>query len=406
MILVKDKEECTGCTACAMKCPKGAISMKEDKEGFSYPQIDENLCIDCHICVDTCPHLNYGKYINKQKSFYYGGIYDKNDILIKSSSGGAFSAICDSMPSRSFIFGSIFDKDLNVIHKGVLNKDKSIFRKSKYLQSNPMSTFKEVKELLRKGEYVLYTGTSCQIDGLYAYLGKKPKKLYTVDLICHGVPSQKVFDSYIECVEKKYKLNINNYSFREKKCFIGDWEIGVRFGNEYKSKYKSWGQDLYMFGFLRGIFYRPSCYKCKYANKEVYRPADLTIGDFWGSQNYNKEFDEKRGCSLIIANSDKGLDIIKKLENKMKLISIDKEDAIKENNNLIAPTNENKLRKDFFDRLCNGEAFDDIIKSYTRGKRKSHSQVIRVIFTKLFPSIVNKRRRKVVNERKKEKGIL
>lgn len=397
MIVLKDKRDCTGCGACAVKCPKNAIEMKQDEEGFLYPVIHEHICIHCNLCLKICPQ-NGNNYMNEGVLEIFGGKIKDEAILMKSSSGGAFSAICNVLDENAIICGATYDDNLKVHHSWCVNGDGiDIFRKSKYLQSNVGDIYESVKRFLNDGKTVLFSGTACQVSGLYAYLGDKPDRLYTVDLICHGVPSQKVFDAYLRSLQKRKGIDICKFSFRDKSYFWGDWEIGTAFGNEKKWKHLAWGQDFYMYGFLRALFYRPVCYSCQYANSEIKRPADLTIGDFWGSKLVNPLYDEKKGSSLILVNSEKGNVLIQKMKDIMDLSLVDREQAVKENHNLIEPTKENQKREEFFLRLNQGQDFLDIMKDYNNAK--SHSQKIRVLVTKIAPWFVELKRQKVRQER-------
>ncbi len=397
MLVLKEKKECTGCGACAAKCPQNAIEMKPDEEGFLYPDIQNDICIHCDICMKICPQ-NGNDYVNQGAIEFWGGKIKDETILMKSSSGGAFSAICNVLDDDAIICGATYDDELKVHHRWCVNGDEiDIFRKSKYLQSNVGDIYGKVKRFLNEGKTVLFSGTACQVSGLYAYLGDKPDRLYTVDLICHGVPSQKVFDSYLRSLQKKEGFDICKFSFRDKSYFWGDWEIGTAFGNDKQWKHQAWGQDFYMSGFLRAMFYRPVCYSCQYANSEIKRPADLTIGDFWGSKSVNPSYDDKKGSSLIVVNSEKGNALILKMQEIMELTLVDRERAVRENHNLIEPTKENQKREEFFQRLNQGQDFLDIMKDYRKGT--SHSQKIRVLFTKIAPWIVERKRRKVRQER-------
>lgn len=397
MLVLKDKKDCTGCNACKVKCPRNAILMKADEEGFLYPDIQESSCIHCNLCMKVCPQ-NGNDYLNNGVIEFWGGVIKDDSILMKSSSGGAFSAICRVLDDDAIICGATYDDKLKVHHSWCENGDGiDVFRKSKYLQSDVGNIYKDVKMFLNQGKKVLFSGTACQISGLYAYLGEKPDKLYTVDLICHGVPSQKVFDAYLRSLKNKENMDISQFSFRDKSFFWGDWEIGTGFGNDKEWKHQAWGQDVYMFGFLRALYYRPVCYSCHYANSDIKRPADITIGDFWGSQSVNTFYNDKKGSSLILANSIKGVLLIKKLKKIMDLTPLSREIAIKENHNLIEPTKVNTNREEFFQQLNQNQDFLDIMKKYTKGK--SHSQMVRVIFSRFFPWLVEWKRKKVRQER-------
>lgn len=398
MLVLEDKTKCTGCSACAQKCSQKCIKMIPDEEGFLYPHISDTECIHCGICTKVCPQENES-YLNKEPVAFWGGMVKDEALLKSSSSGGAFSAICMSLDEDAIICGATYDDELKVHHSCCKNGSEiEIFRKSKYLQSDVRSVYSEIKQFLKDDKTVLFSGTACQVAGLYAHLGNKPDKLYTVDLICHGVPSQKVFDAYISSLGKHKNMKISRFSFRDKSYFWGDWEIGTAFGDKKQWKHQAWGEDYYMTGFLRGLFYRPSCYQCKYANSDIQRPADLTIGDFWGSGKVNPQYNDKKGSSLIVVNSIKGQELLDKMKSTMKLSLVDRNQAIEENHNLIEPTKTNPRRGEFFVGLSENQDFMDLMEKFRKGE--SHSQKIRVIVTKLVPWIVEKKRIKVREERK------
>lgn len=395
----EDKNHCSGCGVCALKCSHRAIQMRPDNEGFIYPVIDESKCIDCGLCKKVC-HEENNSVLNTGTHKYYGMVLRDYSLLMKSSSGGAFSALCSAMGEDAIICGSTFDENLKAHHLCVENNEEGInkLRKSKYLQSDLRNVCVEIKTFLKDNRKVLFTGTACQVSALYSYLGGKPDNLYTIDLICHGVPNQIIFDRYISSLQSKTGIKINKYSFREKQNFLNDWEIGVKFGNEKKMKYRSWGEDCYMTGFLRGLFYRPVCYNCRYSNSEIKRPADITIADFWGSEKLNTSLNSKKGSSLVISNNSKGLELIKKIKSDILLVESPEDIAISHNHNLFQPTKINPKRTDFFREFSANKDFETIIRTLYKGP-KSHSQKVRVLMELFFPWLVKLRRKKVLQER-------
>lgn len=395
----EDKTHCSGCGVCALKCTHKAIRMTPDEEGFMYPVINEDKCVNCALCQKVC-HEENSSVLNVGEHRYYGMVLRDHTMLMKSSSGGAFSALCSAMDEDAIICGSTFDENLKAHHLCVENNEDGInrLRKSKYLQSDLREVCAEIKAFLKEGRKVLFTGTACQVAALYSYLGGKPDNLYTVDLICHGVPNQLIFDRYISSLQSKTGMKINRYSFREKHRFLNDWEIGVNYGNDNKMVYRAWGEDCYMTGFLRGLFYRPVCYSCRYSNAEIKRPADITIADFWGSEKLNKELNSKRGSSLLISNNSKGKELIEKIKVYALLIESPEELAISHNHNLFEPTKINPKREEFFREFSDNNDFEAIIRSLYKGP-KSHSQKVRVLMELLFPWLVKMRRKKIVNER-------
>lgn len=211
-----EKKECCGCSSCAQKCPTGAISMIENEEGFLYPSIDKEKCINCGLCSKVCPQL---KTIEKKEDYpkaYAMRNQNLNDLK-ESSSGGIFSVIANYvLENGGVVFGAQYTDDFKVEHVGVENKDKlNLLRKSKYVQSDINSTYKEVESNLKKGKMVLFTGTPCQVYGLKSYLMVEYENLILCDLICHGVPSPKAFQKYLGEFEKKNKKVIS-YDFRTK----------------------------------------------------------------------------------------------------------------------------------------------------------------------------------------------
>ncbi|MBR6103852.1 MAG: Coenzyme F420 hydrogenase/dehydrogenase, beta subunit C-terminal domain [Paludibacteraceae bacterium] len=395
------KERCSGCGVCALKCGHKAITMSSDDEGFIYPQIDSEKCVDCGLCRSVC-HEGNDEVLNRRNHRYFGCMLNEKQLLLKSSSGGAFTALCRAMDVNAVISGCAFDENLHAHHICVSNNEDNInrLRKSKYVQSNLNGVFSEIQQCLNENKKVLFTGTACQVAALYSYLRGKPENLFTVDLICHGVPNQLVFNSYLSSLENKFKIKINKYSFREKQHFLHDWEIGVRFGNDKKMIYRAWGEDCYMTGFLRGLFYRRGCYSCRYSNRDKYRPADITIADFWGSESVDKRFNSKKGSSLIITNSEKGELLVSSIKSGTLLLETTEELAINHNPNFTSPTKWNDRREEFFSLYKSGKDFDSIIRSMFKGPR-SHSQKIRVLMELLFPWLVKLRRKRIIKERNK-----
>ena len=217
MIKIENKTECMGCHACFNKCPKQAIEMVEDEKGFKYPKVNKEKCIECGLCEKVCPIINNRKILNEPKA--YAIINKKDEIREKSSSGGIFTLLAEYViKNGGVVFGAAFDENWNVKHYYVEDiQDINIFRGSKYMQSIIGNTYKQAEEFLKDDRIVLFTGTPCQIEGLKAYLGKEYDKLYTQDIICHGVPSPKVHNIYLEYLKKKFKANkIENISHRDK----------------------------------------------------------------------------------------------------------------------------------------------------------------------------------------------
>ena len=305
-------KQCSGCTACYSSCPTDAISMKKDDEGFLYPVIDPEKCINCNKCRKVCPFNNP---IEKREfnSKIYAFTHSDTAVLANSTSGGAFTAISDGvLKDKGVVFGAVYTPELAVCHVGANTKaQRDKMCGSKYLQSNIGQSFKEIKTSLETGKTVLFSGTPCQVAGLKSYLSgnKTPGALITVDFLCHGVMSPLLFEDYIRFVEKKTKKKIIAHDCRKKFYGWGHCESNV-FSDESED-HKSRFSQLHKRLFYMDVGERPSCYNCKFCSIERY--SDITIGDFWGIEKYDKEMFDKNGVSLIIVNSLQGEKVLKSI---------------------------------------------------------------------------------------------
>ena len=360
MIEIKDKSLCSGCSACKNICPKNAIEMIEDECGFKYPKINRELCINCGLCNKVCPILNKKIGENNPKCY---ACYNKDEkTRMNSSSGGIFSLLATEILNRNgVVFGAAFNNDFSLTHQYIEKiEDLDKLRTSKYLQSNIGDSYKQVKKFLNSDRYVLFTGTPCQIEGLISYLGKNYDKLYTQDIICHGVPSPKVWKKYLEYREKIDKEKPKKINFRDKKQ--EGWKMfSLSFKYKEKEYSKNQKQDLYMKAFLKDVCLRNSCYNCSFRKKQ--RLSDITLADYWGIEKIHPELDDNKGTSLVLVNSNKG----KKLYSAINRLIISKEvtieDAIRSNKALIKSPNLNKNRNKFFKNLDKKE-FDILVKKY------------------------------------------
>lgn len=330
---------CTGCSSCANACAYHAIEMRADAEGFLQPHIDAEKCVKCGLCEKKCPVVNpVGKQGMSQKAYAVICYEDKK----KSSSGGAFSMFARYvLQNKGIIYGAAMDEDLQVSHIRVDNLDGlEKLRGSKYVQSCMGNSYTEAKNDLKNGKTVLFTGTPCQIAGLYKYLGKKYEgQLITLDLVCHGVPNQQVFDSYIEKLKKSTRpkagsMNIEGVRFR--KLDSWDYRPAVKF-TESNWKILTQESNSYMSAFFRAYTYRESCYHCQYANLE--RNGTFTIADFWGIGRHGKSFSKNvsSGVSLVIDNCGMMTELMPQLSKWAYIEERSIEEAIAENQNLKMP---------------------------------------------------------------------
>ena len=325
IVLFSNKEDCCGCGACMNACMKQAIHMKEDEYGFMYPEIDPSKCVQCGICQKACGY-QYRKETAEHQLAYVA--MAKDELLLKrSASGGIFAALATEILKKGgVVFGSSLEykegaltpEHIKVDHISDLHK----LQGSKYVQSSIGNTYRQVKEELETKKEVLFSGTPCQIAGLKSYLGDREyKNLFTVDIICHGVPSAKFFKSYLSVFEKKLHGKIIDFKFRDKN--VG-WGLLGRVLYLDKNKHEKnrvikTRMSSYYTLFLKSDIYRDSCYNCKYASS--HRPADLSIGDYWGIQKEHPEYlvgmggtmDETKGISCIIVNTERGKVMLEQL---------------------------------------------------------------------------------------------
>lgn len=317
MIQIKNKVDCCGCNACGDICPKQCISFPRDKEGFWYPEVDLDKCIDCHLCEKVCPMLHKHEREETYSEPKVIGAYNKNEeIRIDSTSGGVHSALANKVfDEQGYVGGAIYNDDHSVSQ--IVTNDRlqlPNIRSSKYLQSDAVGVFKEIKDLLRKGEKVFFTGTPCQVQGLYNFLGKKKyDNLVVADFVCLGVNSPKVFLKYMDWMEKKYNSKATEIKFKNKKWGWHNFSLRINFenGEEYCQD-KS--HDPFFVGYCTDhMFTRPSCYECPF--RDYPHVSDFTLADFWGIENLDKTMDQDKGTSLIMVNTDKGMEFLSNIKD-------------------------------------------------------------------------------------------
>lgn len=346
-----NNELCTGCGACASICSPKAIEMVDDERGFVYPKINELQCVNCGMCDKVC-YLDKDFFLRNEDCIesYFGRIKDSK-ILFESSSGGAFTAISSYyVDNNYYIFGARYDKNLKVYHDFVTNKeDLKFLRKSKYVQSDMSGCFEEIYNILNNGGRVLFSGVSCQIVALKAYL--KAKKcddinLVTLNVLCHGVPSQALFDKYIK------EKGIIKYQFRNKKInnknMINTRTALITYDNG-KQKIRNKNTDAFLRGYYSRLFYRDSCYNCQFSRKE--RISDFTILDAWHIERIKHEINPVEGYSIILFNTKKSKDSFNYVFNAMKLEKLDNDWTFSSQSLFSCPTKKNKNRDLFFSLL-------------------------------------------------------
>lgn len=367
MLEIKEKHRCSGCSACYNVCPKNCIEMKQDEEGFLYPVIDKNKCVNCGLCEKTCPIINKQSVANKTPKTF-AAINKNEEIRMKSSSGGLFSAIAEYvLEQNGVVFGAGFDENFMVCHQYCTTiEDLEKLRTSKYVQSSIGESFKQARGFLNEGKTVLFTGTACQIAGLKAFLRKDYDNLITQDVICHGVPSPLVWQKYLQYRSEQAKLKLAKVCFRDKSSGWRQYSVALHFKNEdgQESTYKKrFSNEPFMNMFIFNKVLRPSCHKCSF--KGVSRESDITLADFWGSgfKKVAPHMDDNKGCSLVIIHSEKGLAMFKQLSDKIDFAEVDHKIALKRNA-MVRKSAMKSPRRKYAMKNLNKMPFDKYIKKY------------------------------------------
>ena len=367
MIDIKIKRDCCGCSACVQKCPRECILLKEDNEGFLYPEVEKSTCVNCGLCEKVCPFINVGT-LRKPMDTYAAKCLDEN-IRKRSSSGGIFTLLGKKViESGGVVFGARFNETWEVVHDYTETEEGlDAFCGSKYVQSRVGDAYIQTERFLKQGRMVLFSGTPCQIRGLRLFLRQDYKNLFTVDFICHGVPSPKVWREYLneaimmpeheEC-EKKSTLVLNPLSaiksinFRDKYLGWKEYSIVIQ-GNFTGQADKNTVllsdmhiNNPFMKVFLSDLILRPSCYDCK--TKGGRSGSDITIADFWGIQNIMPEFDDDKGVSAVMINNYQGEEFIKAIKEYIECYNILYTDVLKYNPAFEKSSIEPKSRLDFF----------------------------------------------------------
>ncbi|MBS6517367.1 MAG: Coenzyme F420 hydrogenase/dehydrogenase, beta subunit C-terminal domain [Clostridium sp.] len=342
------KEKCVGCKSCEQGCPKHCISMEENKEGFWYPVVDEKNCVECGKCLKTCPAESTEQHRNMPQTVW--AWHNKNDAdIMKSASGGAADSAAKAvLQMGGVVYGAAYDEQLVVSHIEIeSNAEREKIQSSKYVQSDPNDSYSKVKKRLAEGKKVLYTGTPCQIAGLYAFLGGDKPNLYTVDLICHGVPSPKFFKKYIEYQNKQTDGRVIYFNFRSKDK--RGWGTQYLLKTKTKTKTKTLSLDRYGKHFMDGDCYRESCYRCAYANTS--RVGDITVGDFWGIAKSHPEFNSPKGVSSVFVNTEKGQELFEKMKLFAETEQATLKEAMVKQHNLVQPSNRPENRSNFYKEI-------------------------------------------------------
>lgn len=327
-ISIKKKEDCCGCSACEQICPTHSITMSSDSQGFLYPYINLNSCINCGLCEKSCPVAS-SQSQSKRPLKVFAAKHIDQQIRLNSSSGGLFSALAEHViQADGVVYGAQFDANWSVVHAKVDNINQlHPLRGSKYVQSDINACYKDAKTLLDNDRLVIFSGTPCQIYGLQSFLGKSYPNLYLIDVICHGVPSPQVWKHYIN----SFNEHIVDIQMRDKSNGWRDYAYRFTFRDKTDLTIP-YGENPFAIGFINNLYLRPSCYNCQF--KAGASCSDITLGDYWGIQNLHPEFDDNIGVSLVIIQSQKGLNLFKCID--CKAITINYDDAVSHNQSIIA----------------------------------------------------------------------
>lgn len=361
-IVINDKSECCGCSACFNMCPYETILMVADEKGFLYPQVQMERCIDCGLCERVCAFKN--KIYEEPKRFpkVYAVKAKDDDVRFESTSGGMFTLLSDLVLNNGgIVYGVAFDENMKALHIRADSKEKrNLCRNSKYSQSDVNTVFSQVKQDLSEGREVLFTGTPCQTDALKTFLiGMNTDKLVLMDIVCHGVLSPKLYRDFIDFIEAKRHKKVVGYKHRAKDSGWGHNEK-VFFSDGTAEK------NTTLMQVLKAIFYknsalRDACYNCKYTNFS--RPSDITVADFWGIEKCAPDFKDNKGVSLVLLNTEKGSKYFDRLKDYMEFKEQTIGDACYKNPNLSKPSL-SEVDMDLFWQQYHSNGFSYIAKKY------------------------------------------
>lgn len=347
---------CTGCGACSNICPKKCIEMVEDEKWFKHPQIDYTKCIHCNQCKNVCPVLKDN--ISSKPLEAYAAFSIDEKIRMSSSSGGVFSLLAtEILKSKGIVVGATLNNH-KVEHIVIDNlKDLKKLKKSKYVQSDIKFAYKEVKKKLDKNIKVMFSGTACQVAGLKSYLKKDYTNLICVDVVCHGVPSPKVFDKYLDSIEEENNIKVTDVNFRSKVNGWNPFSIDVD-GDNRKIISEGIYDNVYMKAFLQNLILRNSCYECKFKNFKA--QSDITLGDYWGIEQVHgddNKFLDNKGVSLVFINTIKGRNIFNNICSELYYKKTDIDEACKYNTAITKSVNKSEK----YEKYWNNVSFEDTL---------------------------------------------
>lgn len=341
MINIQNKQDCCGCSACVQRCPKQCISLHEDEEGFLYPKVNLDTCIDCGLCEKVCPVLYQAE--ERVPLEVFAAKNPNEQIRMESSSGGVFTQLAElTINAGGVVFGVKWNEYFEAVHAYTETKDGlADFRGSKYVQSFVGDTFKQAEQFLKQGRQVLFSGTPCQIASFKKYLRKEYGNLLTVDLVCHGVPSPKIWKEYLQSLRLE---NIGYILHKDKSTGWREYSLSMVDKNKRLVFTENASKNKFMMNFISNLILRPSCFSCP--AKSGKSGADITLADFWGIEHVLPQMDDNKGTSLVCCNTLMGQSFLEQLNSQ--LVQSDYQQAVLYNSCMVKSTYEPMNRQQFW----------------------------------------------------------
>ena len=384
-----NKIDCTGCTACVMSCPQKCLQLKNDQFGFAHPELENSQkCIECKKCERVCPVLNE-KNKKQENTEAYAAFAKDETLRLESSSGGMFTLLADQiLKAEGAVFGAAYNEDFGIQHicvegEGNLNR----LRGAKYAQSDLNGCFFDIKSRLLQKQQVLFSGTPCQVAGLKTFLKKEYANLFTIDFVCHGVPSPLVWEKYVQ-----YRSDEDNAGVLPEKINLRDKKTGwsrYQYSNVYNYQEGNTysvlnSDDLFMKLFVGDYINRTSCSDCHF--KGYNRVSDITLGDFWGIWDILPDMDDNKGTSLVLVHSESGRQMMNKISDKIKAKEVTLQQASEQNPSLLI-SSAGKSNRDLILQKCINGQFDEVqqilSEQQNQSNHKKYIKVLRKLYHKL-----------------------
>lgn len=379
MINILSKQDCCGCESCIQICPKQCISLNEDKEGFRYPNINLMNCIQCNLCEKVCPGIQQKVPQDKSNLISYAAINKSDSVRFSSSSGGVFYELAKYIIEKKngIIYGASLITPETVQHIRITNtKDIIKLQKSKYLQSYIGNTFKEVKKDLVSQRVVLFSGTPCQVKALHLFLRNVYyPNLFTLDIACHGIPSSKIWHTYLSSLN----IKITNLlvDFRDKDAAWHNYTLSISKQDTGKRiVFERCDNNIFMKGFIYNLYNRPSCHHCP--AKEFTSGSDIMLADYWGIENFYPEFDDNKGTSLVITKNEKGEALFSYIKQQFKYRQTDFKTVACRKETFYTCSSPHYKRKAFFNKVT-PQNIEKLINKYLKHSYPISTRIIRFI---------------------------